>query len=254
MSFLIWTDYFGLLTLRWLKTFKMLWASLTDQQRRRNSGKKTNEIIVGHNPTLNSTTTTATTFNNKFVSSREIKSRKHLVLLFFRFCFRLLEIELAHKFWVLAAGREYPAQPRRSCLYLTRRVSCCCRSVDVTGVPDDPHFQPSSPFIILWWKEKKEFWVFLFHRLVPFLLFFSFSKIKSRHITTTWRRTGWYVWMDGWMQEAECEKASMDVKYNMDTKVEDNTRLYKLQKSNFDREINTAVRYLLFQYSFHLIC
>lgn len=42
-------------------------------------------------------------------------------------------------------------------------------------------------------------------------------------------------------QEAECEKASMDVKYNMDTKVEDNTRLYKLQKSNFDREINTAV-------------
>jgi hypothetical protein len=59
---------------------------------------------------------------------------------------------------------------------------------------------------------------------------------------------------DGWMQEAECEKASMDVKYNMDTKVEDNTRLYKLQKSNFDREINTAVRYLLFQYSFHLIC
>lgn len=47
------------------------------------------------------------------------------------------------------------------------------------------------------------------------------------------------------MQEAECEKASMDVKYNMDTKVEDNTRLYKLQKSNFDREINTAVRSLL---------
>lgn len=33
----------------------------------------------------------------------------------------------------------------------------------------------------------------------------------------------------------------MDVKYNMDTKVEDNTRLFKLQKSNFDREVNTAV-------------
>jgi len=48
------------------------------------------------------------------------------------------------------------------------------------------------------------------------------------------------------MQEAECEKASMDVKYNMDTKVEDNTRLYKLQKSNFDREINTAVSRLSF--------
>ncbi len=38
----------------------------------------------------------------------------------------------------------------------------------------------------------------------------------------------------------------MDVKYNMDTKVEDNTRLYKLQKSNFDREINTAVSYFSF--------
>lgn len=37
----------------------------------------------------------------------------------------------------------------------------------------------------------------------------------------------------------------MDVKYNMDTKVEDNTRLYKLQKSNFDREINTAVSFCL---------
>jgi len=37
----------------------------------------------------------------------------------------------------------------------------------------------------------------------------------------------------------------MDVKYNMDTKVEDNTRLYKLQKSNFDREINTAVGFCL---------
>ena len=57
------------------------------------------------------------------------------------------------------------------------------------------------------------------------------------------------------MQEAECEKASMDVKYNMDTKVEDNTRLYKLQKSNFDREINTAVRYLfiLIFISFNLL-
>jgi len=45
---------------------------------------------------------------------------------------------------------------------------------------------------------------------------------------------------DAGIREAECEKASMDVKYNMDTKVEDNTRLFKLQKSNFDREINTA--------------
>ena len=33
----------------------------------------------------------------------------------------------------------------------------------------------------------------------------------------------------------------MDVKYTTDTKIEDNARLYKLQKANFDKEINTAV-------------
>lgn len=33
----------------------------------------------------------------------------------------------------------------------------------------------------------------------------------------------------------------MDVKYNTDTKIEDNARMYKLQKAQFDREINTAV-------------
>ena len=33
----------------------------------------------------------------------------------------------------------------------------------------------------------------------------------------------------------------MDVKYSMDTKIEDNTRLFKLQKAQFDQEINTAV-------------
>lgn len=33
----------------------------------------------------------------------------------------------------------------------------------------------------------------------------------------------------------------MDIKYNTDTKVEDNSRMYKLQKANFDKEINTAV-------------
>lgn len=57
----------------------------------------------------------------------------------------------------------------------------------------------------------------------------------------------------GWKQEAKSEKASIDVKYNMDTKVEYNTRLYKLQKTNFDREINTAVS-LFINYSHgHLI-
>lgn len=42
-------------------------------------------------------------------------------------------------------------------------------------------------------------------------------------------------------QEAECEKNAMDVKYSMDTKIEDNTRLFKLQKAQFDQEVNTAV-------------
>jgi len=45
---------------------------------------------------------------------------------------------------------------------------------------------------------------------------------------------------DAGIREAECEKASMDVKYSVDSKVEDSTRLYKLQKSQFDREVNTA--------------
>lgn len=43
-------------------------------------------------------------------------------------------------------------------------------------------------------------------------------------------------------QEAECEKSAMDIKYNTDTKIEDNARLYQLQKANFDQEVNTAVR------------
>ncbi len=39
----------------------------------------------------------------------------------------------------------------------------------------------------------------------------------------------------------------MDVKYNTDTKIEDNSRAFKLQKANFDKEVNTAVsKYFLF--------
>ncbi|KAB7496481.1 Flotillin-2 [Armadillidium nasatum] len=45
---------------------------------------------------------------------------------------------------------------------------------------------------------------------------------------------------DAGIREAECEKSSMDIKYNTDTKIEDNARHYKLQKAHFDREINTA--------------
>ncbi|XP_053617657.1 flotillin-2 isoform X2 [Plodia interpunctella] len=45
---------------------------------------------------------------------------------------------------------------------------------------------------------------------------------------------------DAGIREAECEKSAMDVKYAMDTKIEDNTRLFKLQKAQFDQEVNTA--------------
>merc|ERR1719411_971734 len=45
---------------------------------------------------------------------------------------------------------------------------------------------------------------------------------------------------DAGIREAECEKAAMDVKYSTDTKIEDNSRGFKLQKANFDMEVNTA--------------
>lgn len=45
---------------------------------------------------------------------------------------------------------------------------------------------------------------------------------------------------DAGIREAECEKDSMDTKYSMDTKIEDNARMYKLQKAEFDQEVNTA--------------
>lgn len=48
---------------------------------------------------------------------------------------------------------------------------------------------------------------------------------------------------DAGIREAECERAAMDVKYATDTKIEDNARMYKLQKANFDQEINTAVSF-----------
>merc|ERR1712179_221309 len=45
---------------------------------------------------------------------------------------------------------------------------------------------------------------------------------------------------DAGIREAECEKSAMDVKYNTDTKIEDNSRAFKMQKANFDTEVNTA--------------
>lgn len=41
----------------------------------------------------------------------------------------------------------------------------------------------------------------------------------------------------------------MDIKYNTDTKIEDNARLYQLQKANFDQEVNTAVSLFSYDYT-----
>merc|ERR1719259_137209 len=45
---------------------------------------------------------------------------------------------------------------------------------------------------------------------------------------------------DAGIREAECEKAAMDIKYSTDTKIENNSRAFKLQKANFDKEVNSA--------------
>merc|ERR1719309_245140 len=45
---------------------------------------------------------------------------------------------------------------------------------------------------------------------------------------------------DAGIREAECEKSAMDIKYSTDTKIEDNSRAFKMQKANFDSEVNTA--------------
>merc|ERR1719318_63359 len=45
---------------------------------------------------------------------------------------------------------------------------------------------------------------------------------------------------DAGIREAECEKSAMDIKYSTDTKIEDNSRGLKMQKANFDTEVNTA--------------
>ena len=55
---------------------------------------------------------------------------------------------------------------------------------------------------------------------------------------------------DAGIREAECEKAAMDVKYNTDTKIEDNSRAFKLQKAHFDKEVNTAVKTIGFHFLF----
>merc|ERR1719215_29633 len=53
-------------------------------------------------------------------------------------------------------------------------------------------------------------------------------------------RLVWLRLTDAGIREAECEKSAMDIKYSTDTKIEDNSRAFKLQKANFDKEVNTA--------------
>jgi hypothetical protein len=43
------------------------------------------------------------------------------------------------------------------------------------------------------------------------------------------------------MQEAECEKAKMDIKYKADAAIADSSREFKMQKAHFDSEVNTKV-------------
>merc|ERR1719346_757782 len=45
---------------------------------------------------------------------------------------------------------------------------------------------------------------------------------------------------DAGIKEAECQKSAMDIKFETDTKIENDTRAYKLQVANFEKEINTA--------------
>ena len=45
---------------------------------------------------------------------------------------------------------------------------------------------------------------------------------------------------DAGIKEAECLKAAMDAKFETDTKIEDDTRAFKLQVAEFEKEVNTA--------------
>ena len=46
------------------------------------------------------------------------------------------------------------------------------------------------------------------------------------------------------MQEAQCDKALMDVKFMANTKIADSEREYKMNQAAYQKEVNTAVRIL----------
>ncbi len=215
------------------------------EQRRRNSGKNTditNEmkwIIVRLDPTIYST---SVDINNKFLRYEQ-KSHANTWCPFFVLFPDCCKLNCPVSFGLGLGGNAVHCTP------VVFVFALDATSVFFLLLSDGgrdwrsrwPTFPPSH-HLVMKENEKKN----LFHRLVPFLPFFFFF-FKWNHVTVSTRRPQRRRGDPcGWMQEAECEKASMDVKYNMDTKVEDNTRLYKLQKSNFDREINTAVSSLLF--------
>lgn len=59
-----------------------------------------------------------------------------------------------------------------------------------------------------------------------------------------WFLINYFIWnRDAGIREAECEKMAMEVKCSTDTKIEDNSRMFQLQKAHFDQEINTAVSF-----------
>ncbi|KAG5871602.1 hypothetical protein JTB14_007922 [Gonioctena quinquepunctata] len=45
---------------------------------------------------------------------------------------------------------------------------------------------------------------------------------------------------DAGIREAESQKLALDVIYSTDSRIEDNSRMFRLQKANFDQEVNTA--------------
>ena len=43
------------------------------------------------------------------------------------------------------------------------------------------------------------------------------------------------------LQEAECDKLRMDIKYSAETKIADSLRQFQMEKSKFNAEVNTKV-------------
>ena len=56
------------------------------------------------------------------------------------------------------------------------------------------------------------------------------------------------------IKQAECQNSAMDIRYSTDTKIEDNSRVYNLQKANFDKKVNTAVFKSGFTYAKYALC